>query len=67
MSWSAIWGRAKIATSTGDRLNIGGGQAAIAACGVLIVGWMKSLSEAGAERAIVNGAARLEQQIGAAS
>ena len=34
---------------------------------VLIVGWMKSLSEAGAERAIVNGAARLQQQIGAAS
>ena len=34
---------------------------------VLIVGWMKSLSEAGAERAVVESAANLEQKIGAAS
>src|SRR5664279_1603361 len=33
---------------------------------VLIVGWMKSLSEAGAEPAVVDGAAHLEQNIGAA-
>ena len=31
-----------------------------------IVGWLELLSEAGAERAIVDGAANLEQQVGAA-
>jgi hypothetical protein len=31
---------------------------------VWIVGWVKSLSEAGAERAVVDGAAHLEQKIG---
>jgi len=32
-----------------------------------IVGWLESLSEAGTERAIIDGATDLEQQIGAAS
>ena len=31
-----------------------------------IVSWMEFLSEAGAERAVVEGAAKLEQEIGAA-
>ena len=31
-----------------------------------VVGWLELLSEAGAERAIVDGAANLEQQVGAA-
>ena len=34
---------------------------------VLMVGWMNSLSEAEAGRAVVDGAAYLEQAIGAAS
>ena len=42
-------------------------QAATAACGERIVGGVESLSEAGAERAVVDGAANLEQQIGAPS
>ena len=34
---------------------------------VWIVGWLELLSEAGTERAIVDGAAYLQQQVGAAS
>jgi len=34
---------------------------------VWIVGWLESLSEAGLERAIIDGAPNLEQQVGAAS
>jgi len=34
---------------------------------VWIVGWLESLSEAGPERAIIDGAPNLEQQVGAAS
>jgi hypothetical protein len=41
-----------------------GGQAAIAACGCASLAGVESLSEAGAERPIVDGAANLQQEIG---